>query len=104
MKILMAAVVAIAGAGCVSTVPPSGGSADTRDVAFGCDNNESMSVRFVTSREVAVLTRNGESIELKQQPAASGFVYSNGPNTIRGKGDALTVEIGRMMPIQCNAR
>ncbi|MEO6169948.1 MAG: MliC family protein [Lysobacter sp.] len=103
MKILVAALAAIAGAGCVTTVPPTGGSA-VREVAFGCDNNESMTVRFVTSREVAILMRNGESFELKQQPAASGFLYSNGPNTIRGKGDALTVEIGRMMPIQCKAR
>ncbi len=104
MKILIVAVAAIMGAGCVSTTPPAGGSMDERVVAFACDNNESISVRFIASREVAVLMRNGDEIELKQQPAASGFVYSNGPNTIRGKGDALAVEIGRMMPIQCTAQ
>ena len=42
-------------------------------------------------------------IDLAQQRSASGFIYSNGPNTIRGKGDALTIEIGRMVPIQCQA-
>lgn len=104
MRILVAAMVAVIGAGCVSTVPPGGGSMDEREVAFSCDNNESLSVRFVESREVAILMRDGDAIELKQQRSGSGFVYSNGPNTIRGKGDDLTVEIGRMMPIQCKAR
>ena len=45
-----------------------------------------------------------KTIELQQQPSGSGFIYSNGPNTIRGKGNDLTVEIGRMVPIQCKAR
>jgi hypothetical protein len=48
--------------------------------------------------------RNGENIPLSQQPSGSGFMYSNGPNTIRGKGNDLTVEIGRMVPIQCSAK
>lgn len=104
MKVLVAAMVAVMGAGCASTVPPGSGSVDVHDVTFSCDNNETLSVRFITSREVAILMRNGDAIELKQQPSGSGFIYSNGPNTIRGKGDDLTVEIGRMVPIQCTAR
>jgi len=48
--------------------------------------------------------REQSEISLPQQPSGSGFIYSNGPNTIRGKGNALTVEIGRMLPIQCQAR
>jgi membrane-bound inhibitor of C-type lysozyme len=48
-----------------------------------------------------VLMRQQHEISLPQQPSGSGFIYSNGPNTIRGKGNALTVEIGRMLPIQC---
>ena len=54
--------------------------------------------------ERAVLLRHGQAIELHQQPSGSGFVYSNGPNTIRGKGDELRVEIGRMVPMLCTAR
>ena len=65
---------------------------------------ESLSVRFLPAQGVAVLVRNGKTIELQQQPSGSGFIYSNGPNTIRGKGNDLTVEIGRMVPIQCKAR
>jgi membrane-bound inhibitor of C-type lysozyme len=89
---------------CSSTSPTSGGSSEELDVAFYCTNGESLSVRFVNERGVAVLTRNGESIELAQQPSGSGFIYSNGPNTIRGKGKDLSVEIGRMVPLECKAR
>ncbi|MFA3790864.1 MliC family protein [Aliiglaciecola sp. SL4] len=71
------------------------------DVAFTCMNGESLRVRFYTDQETAVLVRHSDEITLSQRKSASGFIYSNGPNTIRGKGDNLTVEIGRMMPIQC---
>ncbi len=76
---------------------------DDRDVTFSCTNGESISVRFAQATRSAILMRNGESIELQQQPSGSGFIYSNGPNTIRGKGDNLSVELGRRMPIQCVA-
>ena len=80
-------------------------SADTtKDVQFTCANGESISVRFFVGQESATLFRNGQEIELKQRPSGSGFIYSNGPNTIRGKGDELMVEIGRMLPIQCIAQ
>ena len=104
MKILFAAVAAVISVGCATTLPPASGSMVERQVAFTCAGNESLSVRFIPMREVAILIRDGERIELKQQPTSSGFIYSNGPNTIRGLGDQLTVEIGRMMPIQCTAR
>lgn len=70
-------------------------------VRFICTNGEAIDVRFYPARRVALLIRNETSVELTQQPAASGFVYSNGPNTIRGKGDDLRVEIGRMVPLEC---
>lgn len=76
----------------------------THEVAFACADGQSLSVRFFLAQETALLMRNGETIELQQQPSASGFIYSNGPNTIRGKGDELMVEIGRMAPIRCTAK
>jgi membrane-bound inhibitor of C-type lysozyme len=84
-----------------SATPPA--PADL-DVAFACTHGESVSVRFSPAHGTAVLTRHGERMELQQQPSGSGFIYSNGPNTIRGKGDDLTLEIGRMAPIECKAR
>ncbi|AEB86030.1 hypothetical protein ALDI51_13360 [Alicycliphilus denitrificans] len=83
-----------------SSTPPA--QAD-RNVSFTCTNGESISVVFSPANGTAILVRNGENIELKQQPSGSGFMYSNGPNTIRGKGNDLTVEIGRMVPLQCSS-
>ena len=60
-------------------------------------------MRFFPRQGVAVLVRHGMPIELQQQPSGSGFVYSNGPNTVRGKGDEITIEIGRMVPLACKA-
>ena len=70
---------------------------------FSCKDGEEIEMRFFNLQGVAVLVRQGENIELQQEPAASGFKYSNGSTTVRGKGDALTLEIGRMMPIECKA-
>lgn len=70
---------------------------------FKCSNGEQIEVRFFPAQGVGVLVRGGNAIELQQMPSASGYVYSNGPNTVRGKGNELTVEVGRMVPIQCVA-
>lgn len=77
---------------------------DERWVGYDCERGEFVSVRYTQAGERAVLLRHGQAIELHQQPSGSGFVYSNGPNTIRGKGDELRVEIGRMVPMLCTAR
>lgn len=96
------AVAATLVAACTPVSTPDSAPAD-REVAFTCANGESLAVRFHPAEGVAVLVRNGAAIELQQQASGSGFIYSNGPNTIRGKGEDLTVEIGRMVPIQCKA-
>lgn len=90
-------------ASCAAAPPEEGAGADRR-VAFSCTNGEEFEVHFSGTRKVAVLTRSGSPIELQQQPSGSGFIYSNGPNTIRGKGDDLIVEIGRMTPLHCKVR
>lgn len=79
-------------------------ASDTREVAFACDNGETMTVRFSETPAQAVLVRNGGQFVLPQQPSGSGFRYGDARHAIRKKGDALTVEIGRMAPIQCTAR
>jgi membrane-bound inhibitor of C-type lysozyme len=74
-----------------------------RHVRFICDNKEEVEMRFFPREGTAVLVRHGRTIELKQQPSGSGFLYSNGPNTVRGKGNEITVEVGRMVPLKCKA-
>lgn len=75
-----------------------------RRVQFICNNNEAIEMRFFPLQGVGVLVRNGSTVELQQQPMASGFLYSNSSTTVRGKGDELIVEIGRMVPLECRAR
>lgn len=70
-------------------------------VSYQCQNGESVKVSYFIDQDKAVLERNGDAIELAQRPSGSGFIYSNGPNTIRGKGPELSLEIGRMLPIEC---
>lgn len=93
-------------AACGSTAPAGAVTSppDVRHVAFQCSDGETLSVRFYPSEERAVLIRHGQEIALRQQPSGSGFIYSNGPNTIRGKGRELTVEIGRRVPLQCQSQ
>ncbi len=88
---------------CTSTLPINDGSPEDRKVAFSCTNGQSLSVRFFPAQGVAVLVRNGQTIELQQQSTGSRFGYSNGANRIRGKGNDLTVEIGCMVPMQCKS-
>jgi membrane-bound inhibitor of C-type lysozyme len=83
---------------------PVGEPTGQRRVSFTCEHGQAIEMRFFPLQGVGVLVRDGQTMELQQQPAASGFVYSNGPNTVRGKGDELTLEIGRMRPISCRAR
>ena len=87
---------------CAST-PRQGNEVIERQARFVCSNKEEVEMRFFPRQGVAVLVRHGMPIELQQQPSGSGFVYSNGPNTVRGKGDEITIEIGRMVPLACKA-
>ncbi len=95
---------AAAAANAVAAPDATGEATGERRVQFDCDRGEAIEMRFFPLQGVAVLVRNGQTSELQQQESGSGFIYSNGPTTVRGKGDALTVEIGRMVPLHCTAR
>jgi len=77
--------------------PPS----DERGYTFTCDDGNRIQVRFSQSRHQATLVRNGESMVLPQQASGSGFIYGDGRTTLRGKGDELILEVGKMAPIRC---
>lgn len=99
-----ATVAACLATACASEPRIDDGVPGDREVGFSCSNGPDLSVRFFPAKGVAILLRNGETVELQQQPSGSGFTYSNGRTSIRGKGDDLTVEIGRMAPLQCKAK
>lgn len=73
-------------------------------VMYDCVQGEPVLVRFYTGKGRAVLIYDAQVIELPQEPTGSGFYYTNGKIGIRGKGDKLLLEIGRMAPIKCHAR
>ena len=76
-------------------------SSKVNEISFTCDRGDPIQVRFLQNKELAILIRNGKTIELRQEPSGSGFSYSNGQTSIRGKGKELMVLIGRMAPINC---
>jgi membrane-bound inhibitor of C-type lysozyme len=70
---------------------------------FICTDGQLLSVHIIHNKSTAILVQNGKSIELQQKPTGSGFMYSSGANSIRGKGNNLTVEIGRETPLHCTS-
>lgn len=71
---------------------------------FACDNDETIEVRFFPDQGIAVLVRGGQNVELNGEPVASGFKYTNGQTTIRGKGDELMLNVGMMATAKCKAK
>jgi membrane-bound inhibitor of C-type lysozyme len=94
---------AILCAACASS-PPKDASTTERRVQYQCANGEQIEVRFFPVQGVGVLVKDGATIELQQQPSGSGFIYSDGRYTLRGKGDELLLETGRMVPLTCRTR
>jgi membrane-bound inhibitor of C-type lysozyme len=71
--------------------------------SFKCDNDETIEVRFFPDQGIAVLVRGGQNTELQGEPVASGFLYTNGQTTLRGKGQALEMTVGMMAATKCTA-
>ncbi|MEW6465291.1 MAG: MliC family protein [Pseudomonadota bacterium] len=95
------AALALLGA-CAQTGPAA--TAPERVVRYACDRGETLEVRYRSQPDVAVLSYHGQRFELPIQPSGSGFAYGDGRHNLRGKGDALTLEVGRMVPLQCTAQ
>lgn len=70
------------------------------DIKYACEDGTALTVTFSeTTAELAL--PDGSKSSLQQQPAASGFWYSNGRYELRGKGEELQFAIGRMAPVTC---
>jgi len=81
---------------------------NTTNVKYTCSRNTKLSVNFTSTideieQTVAIINGYGEqSITLPKKTVASGFLYSNGKYTLRGKGDKASWTVGRMAPFQCS--
>ncbi|MCP4077778.1 MAG: lysozyme inhibitor [Gammaproteobacteria bacterium] len=89
--------------GC-SITTDQGEPSEYKEVQFACDRGVEVQVRFFSNQGLTTLLRNGQAFELKQQPGGTGFYYSNGPMSICGKADDLSVVIGKMAPLMCKAQ
>ena len=91
--------------GCASSPPvmemASGGE---HSMQFACGNGDRVEMQFLPEQGMGVLVRNGRTVGLPAQPTDSGYAYSNGPTTVRGKGNEMTIQIGFMTPIWCRGR
>jgi hypothetical protein len=54
------------------------------NATFSCDGGEQIKAHFAPYK--AVLEAAGASIDMTQQPAADGFLYAGGGQSLRGKG------------------
>jgi len=92
--------------GCASQPPamqafstPTDGSS----MQYACGNGEKVEMQFYPDQDRSVMRRSGWTVELPKQPADSGYAYSNGPTTVLGKGNELTIQIGHLAPIWCRS-
>lgn len=67
-------------------------------------DNKEVEVRYFPTQGVAVLVLNEQTHELHDHVTASGFWYTNGKYTVRGKGQTIWLEIGRMAAIECKEK
>ncbi len=120
-----ATVLALALAGCAAPLPPWPDSPSTarpaapapgvpaprppaeptpaRAASYRCDDGQPAELRFFPQQGTAVLVRGSSRWELPQQPAAAGFAYGTAPVALRGRGDQLSIDVGRRLPITCVA-
>jgi hypothetical protein len=68
-----------------------------------CRDGEQIGMRVLDAPGIALLSRRGATMELKLQSTESGYIYSNGPTTVRSKGRDLRLEMQGMEPIECRS-
>ena len=70
---------------------------------FACGNGEKVEMQFYPEQNRGVLRRSGWTVDLPRRAAETGYAYSNGPTTVLGKGNELTIQIGHLAPIWCRS-
>lgn len=87
----------------INTQKPS-----TKNVKYTCSRGTQLSVHFTkntdkTDKNIAIINSFSEqAIILPNKTVASGFLYSNGKYSLRGKGKQATWTVGRMASFQCS--
>ena len=82
--------------------------ASTINVKYTCSRGNQLSVHFTATKgkenkNIAIINGFSEqAIILPNKAVASGFLYSNGKYSLRGKSEQATWTVGRMAPFQCS--
>jgi membrane-bound inhibitor of C-type lysozyme len=80
----------------------------TIDVKYTCTRDTKLSVTFTASnsdsdKKIAIINGFGEqAIIIPNVAVASGFLYSNGKYSLRGKGKKASWTVGRMASFHCS--
>lgn len=117
LVILLAAITVGIISACATTPAPA------KTISYQCDRGTNLNVTFTEQgfttvrggrnsipryeiKNVAanITLADGTSITLAAQEVASGFMYSNGKYSLRGKGDEAMWSVGRMLAEQCLAK
>jgi len=77
---------------------------------YNCNKNTHITVSFTqrthnkNTKNIAIINGYGKQvITLPTKQVGSGFLYSNGMYSLRGKGEQATWTVGKMIPMQCSA-
>ena len=92
--------------GCASQPPAMqafSAPADGSSMQYACGNGEKVEMQFYPEQGRSVLRRSGWTVELPKQATETGYAFSNGPTTVLGKGNELTIQIGHLAPIWCRS-
>jgi membrane-bound inhibitor of C-type lysozyme len=81
----------------------AGAPTDRGSMQFACGNGEKVEMQFYPDQGRGVLRRSGWTVDLPKRAAETGYAYSNGPTTVLGKGNELTIHIGHLAPIWCRS-
>lgn len=79
----------------------------TKNVKYTCNRDTTLSVNFTSThndsdKTIAIINGFGkQGIILPQKSVTSGFLYSNGKYTLRGKNEQATWTVGRMADFHC---
>lgn len=65
-----------------------------------CRDGSKLAVEF-TADAAKIGLPDGSKLELPQQQAASGILYSSDRHELRGKGDVATWTVGKKTPTEC---
>ncbi len=96
--------VALLATGCATAPAEKVSFNETGSMQFACGNGDKVEMQFFPEQNMGVLVRNGWTVGLPAQATDSGYAYSNGPTTVRGDGNEMTIQIGYLTPIWCRGR